>query len=162
MCPQLDRFPTLRFELHRHAHSFLRSGKLNHTGICGNAILSRAPDFVERLAGGLADQVPERNLETRNVARTLPVIAQRAGQLFDGERVPADELRLRRFEPTGFDGGPDARKSLITENFDDRAATDAVCRYGSRIPRRLHLSGFADRLQVDDADAGNLQPRRGE
>src|ERR1700690_2974560 len=97
MGAKLDRLPTLRFELDRHADPLLRSGKLDHAGIGWHAILGRAPDFVEWLTGSLTDKIPQRNFQGRNWARASAyVVAQRTSQLLDVERVLTDELRLGR------------------------------------------------------------------
>src|SRR5580704_8269552 len=121
MRAQLDRLPAFRFELDRHACPFLRSGKLDHAGVSRDPILSRAPDFVDWLAAGLADKVPQRNLQSRDRARaSTHVIAQRTGQLLNAERVLADELRLGRLKGSGVHAGPNTRDPLIGLNLDDR------------------------------------------
>ena len=161
VCPQLDRLPTLRFELERHASPFLRSGKLDHARIGRHLVLGRTPDFVKRLARGFADQVPQRNLKSRNCARaSAHVVAQRAGQLLNIEWVLADQLRLGRLQKTGVHPRPDSRESLVGLDLDDRPAADPLRRHRSWIPRRFHLAGFAHHLQVHDADVGNFEPHR--
>jgi hypothetical protein len=45
-------------------------------------------------------------------------------------------------------------------DLDDRAAADPLPGHRSWIPRRFHLAGFADDLQVHDPDVGNLEPHR--
>jgi hypothetical protein len=111
--------------------------------------------------GSLADEVPEGDLETRYRARTgSHVVPQRAGELFDVEGILAQQLGFAGGDGRGIHAWPDSCQPLVSPDLRDGTAADPVRAAGTRVPGRLHGSGFADGLQRDHPDVHDPQPRR--
>jgi hypothetical protein len=127
----------------------------------GTRCLAAPPEFVERLLGRLADEVPEGDLETRYRARTgSHVVPQRSGELFDVEGILAQQLGFAGGDGRGIHARPDSCQPLVRMDFRDGPTADPVGAAGTRIPGRFHSAGFPDGLQRDHPYVRDLQPRR--
>src|SRR5262249_9351917 len=132
--------------------------QLDAARVAGHAVAVAAPELPERLAGRLADQVPERDLDAPGAAGVLedPLMA------LELERVLADQARLdpalerRR---VGVAGRAPADQPVVARDPDqDRAAAAPV---RSRRPGRPDRLGERPALQANDLEVGDLHRRVG-
>ena len=161
MQAKLDGLPPLALQAQRHLGAFGRGGEQHQAGIGQDLVLGAAPQFVERLTTGFANEVPEGNIDASSAAigQAVDIIAQRRGMLLHVKGVFPYEVGLDRRQELRINWRANADQPRSGVDLDIRSTANLKRQRAPWAPGGFEFSHMAHRFERYERDIADRQAR---